>query len=409
MYVSPPDEEIDSKKSVVDYKKSVSRRGVLAELYQSEVSTLAQLAKSLHSSVPSITNIVEELVNEKWVSTFGTAVGNHGRRPVLFGLSTQEKYVVALDISTHDTKVVIMNLQREVIFRKDIKLGLEDNPRFAKALLEFTRKALEESQVEASHFVAIGISMPGLIQFQSGTNMTYRRINQEEKPLSALISEEFNLPVFVINDTKATVLGEHRFGLARGKKHVLAINIDWGVGLGIILNGEIFQGASGFAGELGHIQMDPDGELCHCGKVGCLDTITSARSLIRRVQRGLNEGRVSKLSAYMDHIEDIDIETIIEAALEGDAFAIDILFDVGTVLGKGLSMAVHLFNPEIVIVDGIVVKADQFITNPIGQAINKYCLSDFRNDLSIEISQLGERAKWIGIHIYVMDQLLATI
>ncbi|OZI08178.1 sugar kinase [Siphonobacter sp. BAB-5385] len=409
MHSAPADEEVLPKKSVVDYKKSVSRRGVLAELYQAEVGTLAQLAKNLHSSVPSITNIVEELVEEKWVTTFGTAVGNHGRRPVLFGLNPQDKYILALDISTHDTKVLIMNMQREVIFRRDVLLGLEDSAEFTKSLLTTTQEVLSESGMQTADLVAIGISMPGLIHYQNGTNMTYRRINQEDKSLSTLISEQFGLPVYVINDTKATVLGEHRFGLARGKKHVLAINIDWGVGLGIILNGEIFQGAAGFAGELGHIQIDPDGELCHCGKVGCLDTITSARSLGRRVQRGLKEGRASKLSVYLDHIEEIDIEKVIEAALEGDAFAIDILFDVGTELGKGLSMAVHLFNPEIVIVDGIVVKADAFITNPIGQAINKYCLSDFRNELSIEISQLGERAKWVGIHIYVMDQLFATV
>lgn len=403
------EDEIVSKKSVVDYKKSQYRRGVLAELYQSGLSTLAQLAKGLHSSVPSMTNIVEELVEEKWISTFGTAVGNHGRRPVLFGLNPQNKYIIALDVSTHDTKAVVMNLQRDVVYRKEVDLRLEDTSQFADNLLALTENVLTESGLKPSDFIALGISMPGLIHFQSGMNLTYRRINHSDDSLGSWISEKTNLPVFVVNDTKATVLGEHRFGLARGKKHVLAINIDWGVGLGIILNGDIFQGASGFAGELGHIQVDPEGELCHCGKVGCLDTITSATSLMRRVRRGLKEGRASKLSAYLEKIDQIDIENVIEAARQGDSFAIDILYEVGTELGKGLSIAVHLFNPEIVIVDGIVVKAGAFITNPIGQAINKYCLSDFRSDLSIEISQLGEKAKWIGIHAYVLDQVISSL
>lgn len=403
------EEELVSKKSVVDYKKSQYRRGVLSELYQSGLCTLAQLAKGLHSSVPSMTNIVEELVEEKWISTFGTAVGNHGRRPVLFGLNPQNKYIIALDVSTHDTKAVVMNLQRDVVYRKEVDLRLEDTSQFADNLLALTENVLAESGLKSTDFIALGISMPGLIHFQSGMNMTYRRINHSDDSLGSWISERTNLPVYVVNDTKATVLGEHRFGLARGKKHVLAINIDWGVGLGIILNGEIFQGASGFAGELGHIQVDPEGELCHCGKVGCLDTITSATSLMRRVRRGLKEGRASKLSAYLEKIDQIDIENVIEAARQGDSFAIDILYEVGTELGKGLSIAVHLFNPEIVIVDGIVVKAEAFITNPIGQAINKYCLSDFRSDLSIEISQLGEKAKWIGIHAYVLDQVISSL
>ena len=153
--------------------------------------------------------------------------------------------------------------------------------------------------------------------------------------------------------------------------------------MGVILNGEVFQGASGFAGEIGHIQVVPNGEMCQCGKVGCLDTITSAASLIRRIKIGLNDGRRSSLSSI--EIGKIDAETIIDAAWQGDSFAIDILSEIGTELGKGLSIAVHLFNPEIIIVDGIVAKAGAFITNPIEQAINKYCLTDFRANLNVVI------------------------
>ncbi|MFT4033503.1 MAG: ROK family transcriptional regulator [Siphonobacter sp.] len=403
------EEEATIKRSVVDYKKNLYRRNILSELYQSGLQTLAQLAKSLHSSIPSITAIVEELVEEGWVTTFGTATGNHGRRPVLFGLQPLHKYVIVLDISTHDTKVLILSLQREIVFRKDFDSRLEDSNDFVEALTGFITEVINQSGIPHSHFLAIGISMPGLVHVQNGLNYTYKSLNQASHPLSNWLSENFHLPVFGVNDTKATVLGEHRFGLARGKKHVLSFNIDWGVGLGIVLNGEIFQGALGFAGELGHIQVVPNGELCSCGKIGCLDTVTSATSLLRRVRNGLNEGRVSKLTAQLEEQGTLDIELVIKAAHQGDAFAIDLLQEIGTELGKGLSIAVHLFNPEIVIVDGVVAKAEAFITNPIDQAINKYCLSDFRNGLTVEISQLGERARWLGTHAYVMDQVLATL
>ena len=189
---------------------------------------------------------------------------------------------------------------------------------------------------------------------------------------------------------------------------MLAINIDWGVGLGIVVNGEVFQGASGFAGELGHIQVDPEGELCYCGKIGCLNTITSASSLVRRVQRDIQDGQVSKLASFRDNVAQIDIDELINAAYQGDSYAIDILHEAGFQLGKGLAIAISLFNPEVIIVDGVLATAATFILNTIEQAISKYCLSDFRNDMTIELTQLNGTAKWLGTHAYVMEDIFAN-
>lgn len=402
------DEELPSQQSVVDYKKNQKQRKVLAHLYTEGTCTLAHLTKSLHSSVPSVTNLVEELIENKWVTTLGMATGSNGRRPVLFGLNTKHNYVAVLDVSTHDTKILFMNIKREVVFRGDYDLRLNDNPTFLSSLALYFTNALTDSGLSATDLIAVGVSMPGLIDARRGLNLTYKNLNQSGEPLTNWFSTQIGFPVYLINDTKATVLGESRFGGAQGKKQVLAINIDWGVGLGIIVNGEVFQGASGFAGELGHIQIDPDGELCYCGKIGCLNTVTSASALVKRVQRDILTGQVSKLATFYDRIEEIDIDEIINAAHQGDSYAIDILHETGFQLGKGLAIAISLFNPEIIIVDGILTKAATFITNTIEQAISKYCLSDFRNDLTIEVTQLNGTAKWLGTHAYVMEDIFAN-
>ncbi|AEI51743.1 ROK family transcriptional regulator [Runella slithyformis] len=400
-----PEVDILPKTSVVDYKKSQHRRRILTELYRSGTCSIAEMARVIHSSVPSVTGIVEEMVEEKWIVPVGTGITKQGRKPVLFSLSTERYYSIVLDVNTHDTKILILNLKNEVILRRDFNLRLEDSSQFLKSLVDATEQVLGESNLRYDDFMAMGVSVAGLVDARKGFNFTYRSLNQNES-FGAYLENYFKFPVYVINDTKATTLGEHRFGLAQGKDHVLAIYIDWGVGLGVILNGEVFQGASGFAGELGHIQVVPNGELCHCGKVGCLDTITSAASLIRRIKKGLAEGRISRLSAI--EVEKIDAETIIDAAWQGDSFAIDILHEIGMELGKGLSIAIHLFNPEIIIVDGIVAKAGAFITNPIEQAINKYCLTDFRNNLTVVISQLGQEAKWLGTQAYVVEKIIES-
>lgn len=402
------DEEAPISQSVVDYKKNQKQRQVLAHLYTEGTCTLAHLTKMLHSSVPSVTSLVEELIDAQWVTPIGTATGSNGRRPVLFGLNTQYNYVAVLDVSTHDTKILFMNVYRKVIFRGDYDLRLQDNPTFLASLTHYFTNALAESGIMPDDVIAVGVSMPGLIDARRGINLTYMNLQQTDESLTHRLSEQLNKPVYLINDTKATVLGESRFGGAKGKKQVLAINIDWGVGLGIVVNGEVFQGASGFAGELGHVQVDPEGELCYCGKIGCLNTITSASALVKRVQRDILAGRVSKMASFRDQVDKIDIDEIINAAHHGDSYAIDVLHETGFQLGKGLAVAISLFNPEIIIVDGVLAKAAAFILNTIEQAISKYCLSDFRNDMTIELTQLEGTSKWLGTHAYMMEDIFAN-
>lgn len=402
------DEEAPISQSVVDYKKNQKQRKVLAHLYTEGTCTLAHLTKTLHSSVPSVTSLVEELIDTKWVTPIGTATGSNGRRPVLFGLNTQHNYVAVLDVSTHDTKILFMNIYRKIIFRGDYDLRLQDNPTFLSSLAHYFTSALADSGIKPKDILAVGVSMPGLIDARRGINLTYMNLQQTGESLTHGLSELLNKPVYLINDTKATVLGESRFGGAQGKKQVLAINIDWGVGLGIVVNGDVFQGASGFAGELGHIQVDPEGELCYCGKIGCLNTITSASALVKRVQRDILAGQVSKMASFRDQVDQIDIDEIINAAHHGDSYAIDVLHETGFQLGKGLAVAISLFNPEIIIVDGVLAKAAAFILNTIEQAISKYCLSDFRNDMTIELTQLEGTAKWLGTHAYMMEDIFAN-
>jgi len=402
------DEEAPISQSVVDYKKNQKQRKVLAHLYTEGTCTLAHLTKTLHSSVPSVTSLVEELIDTNWVTPIGTATGSNGRRPVLFGLSTQHNYVAVLDVSTHDTKILFMNIYRKIIFRGDYDLRLQDNPTFLSSLAHYFTSALADSGIKPKNILAVGVSMPGLIDARRGINLTYMNLQQSGESLTHGLSELLNKPVYLINDTKATVLGESRFGGAQGKKQVLAINIDWGVGLGIVVNGEVFQGASGFAGELGHIQVDPEGELCYCGKIGCLNTITSASALVKRVQRDILAGQVSKMASFRNQVDQIDIDEIINAAHHGDSYAIDVLHETGFQLGKGLAVAISLFNPEIIIVDGVLAKAAAFILNTIEQAISKYCLSDFRNDMTIELTQLEGTAKWLGTHAYMMEDIFAN-
>lgn len=398
--------DINIKESVVDIKKNKQKKGILNDLYFNGTNTIAELSNSMHVSIPSITALIDELVEENWIIETGFAISKQGRRPAIYGVNPDKNFVMVLDINTHDTRIAVLNFKNEIIFSQVFDLQLKNNPSFLETLFQLVDKIVEQKLAKGKEIIALGISIPGLVNKKTGINYTYRGLNEENRSLGELIETHFHLPTFVLNDSKATAFGEYRLGLAKGKTHVLSVNVDWGVGLGIVINGEIFDGASGFAGELGHIQVNPEGELCYCGKVGCLDTITSASSLLKNIKDGLRNGQISKLGEHKNNLENINLEMVIAAAQQGDAFAIDIIHNIGLELGKGLSIAVHLFNPQIIIIDGVLSKAQKLIINPIEHAINKYCLADFKEELSIEISQLSEDAKIFGVHAYVVENIL---
>jgi N-acetylglucosamine repressor len=399
---------VEEPNSVIDIRKNRIRSNLLLHLYQSGDTSINKMARLFHASIPSATGIVNELMREGWITETGTGPARAGRPPVLYGLNAKKYLTLIMDINRHDTQLVIFDLHNQLILRRKVDIRLDDSATFLEELFKSTDDFLKSNNISHSKLWGIGVSMPGLINSSQGINLTYLNLTPPGVPLVEHLKKHFQLPVCLFNDTKATTIGEHRFGFAVEKTQVLTINIDWGVGLGIIINGEVFNGASGFAGELGHIQVKPDGLLCHCGKVGCLDTITSALALIRQAKEGISSGRATILTQIVNNNLDLlDTSHIIEAVHAGDEFSIDLLSTVGTELGKGLATAVHLFNPEVIIVGGLLAEAGPFISNPIEQAINKYCLSDFKNPLSIHISKLGAKARLLGTQAHLFEHLIA--
>ncbi|WP_083421892.1 ROK family transcriptional regulator [Arsenicibacter rosenii] len=390
--------------SVVDAKKNKLKRRIIDCLYREGKATVSQLARLLHTSVPSVATLLDELTAEQWLHMVGTADAQYGRKPTLYSLNAAYYAIVVIDIRLNDTKLALFSLTNELLYKTTFTFSLGPDYSRSDELADALADIAREIEVRQMRAIGVGVAVPGLVDGQRGVNYTYQHLDRPELPFRELIRQYILAPTYLINDSKAIILGEHWFGLARAKNQVISVNIDWGVGIGVITGGRVLQGASGFAGELGHIQVQENGELCLCGKVGCLDTLTGASALIRRARTGLDAGQASRLAE--EKADDIDVETIINYANAGDGFAVDLLTEVGMHLGKGLSIAVHLFNPELIIVNGVLAKAEKLISRPIEQAIAKYCLADFQGELKIEISQLGSLAKMSGTQAYVLQSLL---
>ena len=396
--------ELTYKESAVESKKIKNKRNILKYLYFEDKKSIAELSEALFISIPTLTAHLEELLEEKWLVGEEVDTKKQGRNPTIYSMNPDFKHILVIDITTRSTKVVVLNFRNEIVSEKVYGWGVSNDSSFRTQLLEVIDSTIEDFTGQGGEIVAVGLTLPGLINKQTGQNKTYFGLNSENALLSE-ISARWHIPVYVLNDSKATVFGESLFGVGRDQNHLLSINVDWGVGLAVVLNGQIFNGASGFAGELGHVQVSPDGELCRCGKIGCLDTVASASALLTKVKRGLSNGEVSSLARFKDNLEEIMVEDVIQAAAKGDGFAIDFLYNIGIELGKGLSVAVHLFNPRLIVIDGVLSKAGNLIVNPVEFAINKHCLPDFKENLTIKVTEIGDSAKLLGMNAFVAKRL----
>ena len=243
--------------------------------------------------------------------------------------------------------------------------------------------------------------MPGFVDVQKGINYSF--LKTTGKSITSLLHQKIGIPVFIDNDSSLIALAEFRFGASKGKKNAMVINIGWGVGLGMILNGELFHGNNGFAGEFSHIPLFLNGKLCSCGKRGCLETETSLLTVIQKAKEGLQRGRVSRLEAStLEHFEQAS-ESITTAASEGDQFAVELFSEAGYNIGRGVAILIHILNPEQIILSGRGSSAGKIWQAPIQQALNEHCIPRLAANTTIEISSLGYNAELVGAAALIMN------
>ena len=201
--------------------------------------------------------------------------------------------------------------------------------------------------------------------------------------------------------------GEFHNGMVKEEKNVLFVNMDYGIGLGIMIDGKIYRGKSGFGGEFGHIPLFPNEIICHCGKKGCLETEASGKALIRLFKEKIEQGSTSVLVKNNKLPENLRLYDIIQAAKNEDVLCIELIAEIGEKIGRGISVLINIFNPELVILGGILAETGDYIRLPIRSALNKYSLSLVNNDTQLHMSKLQEKAGVIGGCLIARDKLLS--
>lgn len=384
-------------------KTSAYSKSIIRELYFTSMLSCADISTRINKSLPLITKTLNRLIAEGYVLETGYAPSTGGRRPLMYSLKPEMMYILAVAMDQFFTRIVLMDLQnRYVTDVEKFELPLPGNASVMAHLLEKIELVIGRSGISKQKIAGIGIGMPGFINSQKGINYSFP--GEGEHSLSEFISSETGLPVYLDNDSSLIALAELRMGAAREKNNAMVVNIGWGIGLGLILNGALFRGHDGFAGEFSHIPLFLNGKLCSCGKSGCLETETSLSVVVQKALDGIQNGRNSLLKDQLSgkNLED-ECNLIMKAAGKGDRFAVELLSEAGYNIGRGVAILIHLMNPETIILSGRGSMAGKIWQAPIQQALNEHCIPRLASNTSITVSQLGYDAELVGAAALVME------
>lgn len=379
-------------------KTAQIKRQIISHFIEKGPATITELAKVLNLSVPTVTKFITELIQCKCIKDYGKLETSGGRYPLLYGLDPEAGYFVGVDVKHRYINIGIIDFVGDMQKTYyDIPYNLESTPESMNQLCDIILDVIEQSGYQKSDILNVNINLPGRINPDTGYSYTYFNFTLDI-PLCKMLGERLGLSVSIDNDTRGMAYGEYTQGCAVGMnvQNVLYVNVSWGIGLGIILGGQIYLGKSGFSGEFGHISNYDNQILCHCGKKGCLETEVSGQAMHRMLHERIRAGQSSILSERVLGGEAITMTDIIQAAVQEDILCLEILSDIGKKLGKQIASLINVFNPELVIIGGSLSLTGDYLTQAIQTVVRMYSLNLVNKDTEIVTAVLGEHAGVIG-------------
>lgn len=377
-------------------KNAVIKREILRLCIENQEYSIADFSKDLNISVPTITKFIGELVKNNFIQDQGKKGTSGGRRPSVFGLNPDAGYFLGVDVARHHFHIAISNFRGEIVtFIQDIEYVLEANEGSFRTMCRMVKDEVTKSGIPWIKILGIGVSLSGRVNPEKGYSLTY--FVSDDIPLKGIFQKEFNVPVTIENDSRAMAYGEYmNLKDNKDEKNMIFINISWGLGMGIIMDGKLFYGKSGYSGELGHFPALSNNQICRCGKVGCLETGASGAALHRMIIDSIKGGTSSSLTKIFKEKGDIELDEILKAVEQGDVLAIDAIGKIGDTLGRGIAGVLNIFNPGLVVIGGRLIVGKDYLLLPIKTAVNRLSLPRVSSDTSIVLSQLDRRAASVG-------------
>lgn len=394
------------KDVINDGKKTATLRTILNQFINQGESTIPETARLLDISIPTVTKVVNELIGMGLLQETGKREISAGRVPVVYDLIPSSGYFLGIDPGQETLSVGISDFCGNVIAsRQDIPYHYSNTSECFATLVDSVKSFVDETDIDHDLILNACMTVPGRVNPFEGR--AYNLFTFLDKPLSQALTEGIGLSTFIDNDTRCMTYGEYVKGACKGKRNVVFINMSWGLGMGIIIDGELYFGKSGYSGEIGHMRTYNNGIVCHCGKIGCMETEVSGRALQRELTRRLLNGEQSVLShkVTVDQVP-LTLADILDAIRHEDTVCIDTLQKIADELGKNLAGIINVFNPEMLVIGGDLSVTNEYLSLPVSMGIKKYSLNVVNEDSKIVTSELKDKAGLIGACMMARYQLL---
>ncbi|KGX93967.1 ROK family transcriptional regulator [Pontibacillus halophilus JSM 076056 = DSM 19796] len=386
--------------------KSMNRSIILNLIREKGPISRAEIAKITKLTPPTVSNIVKELLRSEFVIETSQGTSKGGRKPTLLDINSNHFFIIGIDVGHVYVKFVTSNLAGDVLEQVRLKLDSHPNKQtMINVLKRGVHKLLEQSQLHVDRCLGIGVGMHGIVDNENGISLFTPAFNLRDIPVASVLEDEFQLMVKVENDVRAMTLGEAWFGNGDKQENFVGVNVGYGIGAGIMYEGQLFHGEANIAGEIGHMTIDLNGPKCDCGNYGCLQAIAAGPAIAERAVKELKFGASSLLTDMCGgDLDKVTGSMVHKAAVQGDEFSTRILHDTGRYLGIGLTNLIHTVNPTRIIIGGGVAQAGEFILSGVQEMIASKGLTQQAKETPVLSARLKENSTVMGAVVLILQE-----
>lgn len=374
-------------------------------LLEKSEQTIAELSAALGVSIPYTTKSLNELIDMELVQEVGKRDNYARRAPRVYSLIATAGYFLGIDTGHDRLNLAITDFCGDIVYSECyISYEYENTEACFQSLTDKVNAFIEESGIARDNIVEACMSVGGRVKPTEGKTHNY--FTCLDTTLADALTQSIGVPSCIDNDTRCMLYGEWLKGCCRGYRNVVFVNISWGIGIGIINDGKMYLGKSGYSGEIGHMHIYNNDIICHCGKTGCMETEASGWALQRKMAKAIADGAASILSDRKNPQQTLTLDDILDAIAREDVLSIEKLQEVAVELGINLAGIINVFNPDMLVIGGDLSVTGDYLTLPICMGIKKYSLNVVNEDSIIATSTLTNKAGLIGACLMARHKVL---
>jgi len=356
----------------------------------------------------TVSSVISGLLEDSLVREIGLQPSEGGRPGMLLELNPDSGCAVGVEIGVDFISVVLTDFVAQVLVRQRVSSDPQDSQATIIERAEgMVQEALDIGQSRGLKRLGIGLGVPGIVDIGEGALVFAPNFGWRDIPFGEMWGRRFDVPVYVENEANAAALGEYYFGVARHVQNLIYLSASFGLGGGILIKGRLFRGSGGYAGEVGHMIIEPGGQQCGCGKRGCWETVVGPRAIVRKVKQALESNKESLVYNLVEgDVSRIDSDVVVRAAERGDTLARRVLEEIGIQLGIGIANLVNTLNPEMVVLGGTLSLASPFLLPAIDKMVHEHALARPGEIVQVAVSAHGADACVMGAVALVLDEIL---